>query len=968
MTLSILTKGLVLAVLCLTAAFKAKAQEYGVSGLILDAFTREKLDSVTVRFLSTDSVERMRFVNASDGWWNFDEKIKAPGKYIIHFSRKGYEDTYKNVDFKYKKYRVIGGTFGEVIMHKKSTLRDRHLGEAVVTATKIKMVMKGDTIVYNADAFQLHEGSMLDQLIAMLPGVELKTGGEMYVNGKKVSSLLVNGEDFFKGNPRVALENLPAFMVDKVKVYEKGPDWERLVKMSPDEYRPGNDNLVVDVNLKRQYSVGWIANAALGGGTGDHYSARAFGLRFTPQSRLAFMGYSNNVYGNSYYDANGNWQNPGGSANLRTHELANDLLINDKRKRYKINNTLTFKSTRQTDENYQSTVSYLGERNIYGVKSSHSTYRNWSLRSNGKVEYTPVGLGSAGSNFSFQPDLYYIRYSNDALSRSADHDRELAERYMGESLDSLFFDGSSVLYRRNLISSLRQRQKGDGHYAYANGSLTGFVMLKPDYLTFSANGMYYDEGNRSLFDAAAYDGANHQRRFADNTAWGYKYGASTSYNYGLKIDGLNISMRPEYGFSLNRRAADRPYYRLEDTDWTDDDLDRLASAKAMMRDCIDPYNTVRSDSRQLTHRAAANLNLNHWNPNTRQSHTLDITLPARFLNDRLDYARGAIDTLVRNNYTFFEPNVQYRLDCNDQEKSREYHVNLSYGLTESEPPAEYLTGYRDDTTPLTVRVGNRNLKSTRRHETNASYSNLRYGSKYTFFSISAGYTIWQDMLCQAMAYDDATGVRTYRPDNIGGNWQLRSALTWHSAFDKKRRFNYTTETNFTYRRSADYAELEQAASSSRATVDRFVTRQSFNMYYSHNGYSFAARLNAEWTHATSDRFATLDALNINYGVNGGVPLPGKFQIRTNLTLYSRYGYSNSAFNTSQLIWSANLSRAFARGRVKVELEAFDILNKMSAYSYAVDAQMQTETWRNVLRRYLMLNVTFRLNKEPKKRP
>ena len=111
----------------------------------------------------------------------------------------------------------------------------------------------------------------------------------------------------------------------------------------------------------------------------------------------------------------------------------------------------------------------------------------------------------------------------------------------------------------------------------------------------------------------------------------------------------------------------------------------------------------------------------------------------------------------------------------------------------------------------------------------------------------------------------------------------------------------------------------------------------------------------------------MNALNISYGVSGGVPLPGGFQLGTNLTLYSRYGYSNDNFNTNQLIWSANLSRSFFNGLMNVQLEAFDLLNKMSTYSYGINAQMQTETYRNVLRRYVMLNFTFRLNREPKKK-
>lgn len=104
---------------------------------------------------------------------------------------------------------------GEVLLRKKSKPRDTQLGEATVTASKIRMVVKGDTLVYNADAFQLSEGSMLDGLIKRLPGFELRDG-QITVNGQYVSSLLVNGEDFFRGDPRVALENLSAYAMLQV--------------------------------------------------------------------------------------------------------------------------------------------------------------------------------------------------------------------------------------------------------------------------------------------------------------------------------------------------------------------------------------------------------------------------------------------------------------------------------------------------------------------------------------------------------------------------------------------------------------------------------------------------------------------------------------------------------------------------------------------------------------------------------
>lgn len=158
------------------------------------------------------------------------------------------------------------------------------LGGIVVKSTKVKFFYKGDTLVYNADAFQLAEGSMLDALISQLPGVELKDDGRIYVNGRFVDNLLLNGKDFFKGKNEVLLENLPAYTVKNLKVYEEESDLSKMLGTKVDEGR-----YVMDVQIKREYEIGWFANAELGGGTEDRYLGRLFALRFTPNSRLSFL-------------------------------------------------------------------------------------------------------------------------------------------------------------------------------------------------------------------------------------------------------------------------------------------------------------------------------------------------------------------------------------------------------------------------------------------------------------------------------------------------------------------------------------------------------------------------------------------------------------------------------------------------------------------------------------------------------
>ena len=136
----------------------------------------------------------------------------------------------------------------------------RELQELMVNATRILMVHAGDTVVYNAATLQLSAGSMLDDLVSFLPGAQLDSGGKITINGEKVTNLLVNGKDFFKGDPMVALTNLPYYIVDKIKVYHRGPELKNATRVDSLLAETEEKPLVMDVLLKKDY---YDANAEI---------------------------------------------------------------------------------------------------------------------------------------------------------------------------------------------------------------------------------------------------------------------------------------------------------------------------------------------------------------------------------------------------------------------------------------------------------------------------------------------------------------------------------------------------------------------------------------------------------------------------------------------------------------------------------------------------------------------------------
>ena len=192
---------------------KAKADSVYIGGEVYDSFTKARIKAV-VTITSEDSALAKTdtcYIWRTSSSFGF-RVPKRPMRYFIRAEAEGYKTMTDTFDLKprgRKGYYAIP----RLLMKRgrDDIYKDVGLNEVVVRGTRVQIAYRGDTIVYDASAFNLPEGSMLDGLIRQMPGVELKDNGDIYVNGKKVDYLLLNGKDFFKGKNKVMLENLPYF-------------------------------------------------------------------------------------------------------------------------------------------------------------------------------------------------------------------------------------------------------------------------------------------------------------------------------------------------------------------------------------------------------------------------------------------------------------------------------------------------------------------------------------------------------------------------------------------------------------------------------------------------------------------------------------------------------------------------------------------------------------------------------------
>lgn len=346
---------LLVIMVCTALTMSAQKRKISLWGHVYDHVTHHAISGAKATLMLADStiVDSVTCGYYTGGYYGTDANYcfsipRKPQQYIIKVTHPDYDPCFVNYEVKKPGRNTFFDAPWHYMNRKKNTTTDiaatHQLGEVVVKGTRIKMVYKNDTIVYNASAFQLPEGSMLDALVRQMPGVELKDDGTILVNGEKVDFLTLNGKDFFKGKNKVMLENLPMYAVENVKVYRKSTEKSEWLGREVEK-----KDFVMDVHLKREYNQGYMANAEAASGTKDRYTGRLFGLRFTDASRISAFVNTNNVNETRRPGQNGEWtpEKALGNGMNKVVQSGFDLNIDDKKKRWDENITANLEYNRK---------------------------------------------------------------------------------------------------------------------------------------------------------------------------------------------------------------------------------------------------------------------------------------------------------------------------------------------------------------------------------------------------------------------------------------------------------------------------------------------------------------------------------------------------------------------------------------------------------------------------------------------
>lgn len=851
--------------------------------------------------------------------------------------------------------------------------RGVNLSEATVVASKVVFYHKGDTLIYNADAFVTPEGSTLDALITQLPGVKIDEHGVITANGRKVENLLLNGKDLFNGKGEILLENLPAYTVKNIALYEKDGEFSEFLGR-----KAGDEQYVMDVRLKRDYHAGWLGNAEAGYGTQNKYLAKFFALRFDDNFTLESHFKANNL---SDISKSMRWDDSWSPANMLTGVITNQT------------GGLAYTAEKLPHEwNVRGSIDAVNiENNLMSGAMCQNYYPGGDTYDYRQDKKQSKSLTLETRHFIIKPikerwrlyvvpEFRYSRMNNSSFLYAASFNESK------DSLMSLIRDGSGAALSHYTDFITRSVKESLEKSHSINAGIGGDVTLKTktsgleNNVTFRG-GVKYGRSTPERFDRYNIEYEASPASMASQYFKGFpnhntEYKGAISFQHFINKS-LPDHIQITYTYTSSNAVTTSDLYLLDHVsgfDWSNSLLGVLPSVSQYKNhlDTDQSYNTrYREDKHDICIFGYSNI------MSTRGVWYVSAILDMPYKNRNLEYfslngnqhvSRHSfipdIDLTCR--YTFF--------DKERMSKDKNWQAKIELGLNRTPLEISMLDAVDrwNTTDPLFLRIGNPDLKNGSRNSLHLSVSSQQFKSKLQQnFRFRLEYL--KDAIAEARFYNPSTGVTTSRPNNIDGNRSFAVDYGLTTPLFKKTNLTFSTNTSANFLRSRDISAVIESPEITNDILDAVNVvnttsiGEELKLDYTFGKHSVRAFGKMQYNdyHSHEQGFSRFTSWTGNYGVSGVVALPSGFGLSSNLTVYTRRGFADSRLNTSDVVWNARLTKSVMKGSMILAVDAYDMLRQLSNITYTVNAQARTEVVTNVVPAYVLFHVQYRFNRNPK---
>ena len=934
----------ILMMLLLLVSIASFAQERLVSGAIIDRDTKDPIEQVTVQLLKTDSTYVTGAISNEKGLFH----LNAPenGKYLLKITSVGYKPTVKRVVIEQDKNLALGNVVvgADAIM----------LKGAVVTAMAQKVTLKEDTFVYNSAAYRTPEGSVVEELVKRLPGAEVSDDGTIKINGKEVKKILVDGKEFMTGDTKTALKNLPTSIIDKIKAYDEKSDLSKVTGIDD-----GEEQTVLDFNVKKGMNKGLMSNIDLGIGNKDRYSARGMGGYFNNNNRFMLFGNANNTSDRGF-GGGGPRRGFGGGNGLNASKMLAANYNYEEKNKFKFNTSLRWNHSDGDVWSRRSSENFMGSSSSFSNSLNQNFSRSDSWNGNIRLEWMPDTM----TNILFRPSISWATNDSRSTGISASYNQDPYQY----TEDPLSDEG---IEKMDEVDAVINRQKSVSLSYSKNNNIRGMLQLnrklnnKGRNVTLRMDAKYTDKDSKSISlqnahlylvqNEAGLDSTYQTNRYNLTPSKDYSYSAQATYSEPLwKATFLQFSYKFTYSYSKSDRSTyDFSKYSFDGISpeygaWGN----YLGRLDGELGDYRDDKLSRYSEYRNYTHDIQVMMRF------IRQKYNLNFGVMIQPQRSKFiqDYQGKYVDTV--RTVTNVSPTLDFRYRF-----SKMSNLRVNYRGTTSQPSISQLLDITDNSDPLNISKGNPGLKPSFTQNFRLFYNNfVQNHNKGVMTYINFSTT--SNSISNKVTYDETTGGRITRPENINGNWNVMGVFMFNCSIDSTGVWNINTGTNLGYNHYVSYLSLDKSQDSQKNTTQNTTWNERLSLSYRNDWLELSLDGTLAYNHAKNklQPNSNLDTWQFSYGPSMTLTAPWGTSLNTSLSCSSRRGYSDASMNTDEFVWNAQLSQGFLKGKpLTVMLQFYDLLHQQSTFSRAISSVSRTDTEYNAINSYAMLHVVYRMN-------
>ena len=887
------------------------AHDAVINGVLVDSQDTTELMEATVRLLMATKDSTMVKGTTTDLNGVFNIKGVKPGKYLLRFSYLGYNDLIKHVTVGEDGRDV---NMGVVTMDPNTIM----LKETVVMGVKSPIVVKEDTIEFNADTYKTQANAVVEDLLKRLPGVEVGTDGKITANGKEVKKILIDGKEFFSDDPTVASKNIPADMINKLQVIDRKSDLARLTGVDD-----GDDETVINLTVKKGMNNGWFGTVNAGYGTDDRYAGNVMINHFRDGNQFTILGGGNNTNNLGFGDgASGRFQRWGGDRGVTTSQYAglNFNIGSKEDDHFRVGGDIMYSHSDRDTRTSTARQNLLTDSVSYYDANTTARDKSHNLRGDFRIKWEIDTCNTLDIRPNFSFNFNKSERGDSSLTRAGD----AALTRVNRSLSNFFNDGKSfewgtrLIYNHKVASHPGRSQSLMLNYSYSN--------VREDADTYTNNTYYLLTDQDQLIDQTA----NNRRKTHSITgrlSWTEPIGDIKNARF------LEFSYRGNFRSTTsdklvydNMREGIWPGGTVTEQEWNES-LSNSFRNKFFNQEFSLGFRQVRK---------AYNLNVG-ISVNSAMSKSKDLINSARDIKERWAWS---VAPYARFRYKFTETR----------------NLNFFYRMRAQQPSITQLQPVADVSNPLNVITGNPELKPTFNHNINLRFGDFAQGAQRSIMAMM-NVDFAQNSIVSTVSTDELTGARFTSYTNVGGVWSAMAMNMLSFPFGSQKTWYFTSHL------FARYGVTKSVTNGVENRSNTLRLNYSPGLAFRNSVFDIELRPTYGFQNTTTSALKS-NTRNINtWGgmFNGTYSAPFGLVISTDLRYSSTSGYS-AGYNSDQWIWNGSVAYQFLRDKqAALTLSVYDILGQRKNIYRNVTGDYIEDVFYNSLGRYGMLTFTYRFN-------